>query len=77
MICKLQGQKDKGGHYDVRMDAKRVNKGGHYVQMKRWMQKGGIMKFKLKRWMDKGGHNHVQIKRWIRNGALKCASLKG
>ena len=35
------------------------------------------MKCKVKGWMDKGGHYHVQIKRWIRNGALKCANLKG
>ena len=34
MMCKLNGQIDKG-HYDV--------------EMKRWMQKGGIIRCKLKR----------------------------
>ena len=39
MVCKLQGWTDKREHYDV--------------EMKRWMQKGGIMICKLKRQMDK------------------------
>ena len=30
MMCKLKGGMDKGGHYDV--------------EMKRWMQKGGIIR---------------------------------
>ena len=32
MMCKLKGRTDKGGHYDV--------------EMKGWMQKGGIKMFK-------------------------------
>ena len=32
MMCKLKGWMDKGGHYDV--------------QIKRWMQKGALCKFK-------------------------------
>ena len=35
MMCKLKGGMDKGGHYDV--------------EMKSWMQKGGIIRCKLKR----------------------------
>ena len=34
MMCKLKRGMDKGGHYDV--------------EMKRWMQKGGIIRCKLK-----------------------------
>ena len=33
MMCKLKGRMDKGGHYDV--------------EMKGWMQKGGIIMCKL------------------------------
>ena len=46
MMCKLK----------VRME-----KGGHYVEIKGWMQKGGMM-CKLKGQMDKGGHYDVEIK---------------
>ena len=56
MVCKLQGRMDKGEHYDV--------------EMKRWMQKGGIMICKLKRQMDKGGYYDVEMKRWMQKGAL-------
>ena len=38
MMCKLNVQMEKGGHYDV--------------EMKGWMQKGGIMMCILKGWMD-------------------------
>ena len=48
MTCKLQPRMDKGGHYDV--------------EMKEWMQKGGIIMYKLKGWMDKGGHYGMEIK---------------
>ena len=41
MMCKLKGGMDKGGHYDV--------------EIKRYMQKGGIIRCKLKGWLDKGG----------------------
>ena len=37
MMCKLKGGMDKGGHYDV--------------EMKGWMQKGGIIR-QLKGLMD-------------------------
>ena len=56
MMCKLKGQIDKGGLYDV--------------EMKRWRQKWGIMMCKLKGQMDKGGHYHVQLKRWMQERAL-------
>ena len=36
IMCKLQGQMDKGGH-----------------------------NVEMKRWMDKGGHYDVQMKGWI------------
>ena len=39
MMCKLKGGMDKGGHYDV--------------EMKGWMQKGGIIRCKLKGGMNK------------------------
>ena len=55
MMCKLKGQMDKGGHYDVE------RKGG-------W--KGGNMMCKLKGWMDKGGHYDVEMKRWMQKGGL-------
>ena len=35
MMCKLKGLMDKGGHYDV--------------EMKGWMQKGGIIMMQIKR----------------------------
>ena len=37
------------------------------MEMKGWMQKGGIMMWKLKGWMDKAGH-YVKIKGWIQSG---------
>ena len=62
-MCNLKGQMDKGGYY---------------VQMKRWMQKEGIMMWKsssmdiegiiiseLKGQMDKGEHNDVEMKWWM------------
>ena len=55
-VCKLKGGMDKGGHYDV--------------EMKGWMQKGGIIRCKLKGLMDKGGHYDVQMKRWMEKVAL-------
>ena len=51
MMYKLKGQMDKEGHYDV--------------EMKGWMQKGGIMMCKLKVGMVKGGHYDVAIKGWM------------
>ena len=50
-MCKLKGGIDKGGHYDV--------------EMKGWMQKGGIIRCKLKGGMDKGGHYDVEMKGWM------------
>ena len=51
MTCKLKGVLDKGGHYDV--------------EMKGWMQKGGIISCKLKGRMHKGGHYDMEIKGWM------------
>ena len=47
LICKLNGQMDKGGYYDV--------------EIKGWMQTEGNMMYKLKGQMDKGGHYDVQM----------------
>ena len=55
MMCKL-----KGG----------MNTGGHYVEMKGWMQKDGIIRCKLKGWMDKAGHYEVEMKGWMEKVAL-------
>ena len=44
MMCKLKGQMDKGGHYDVEMKGW-MQKGGHYyVQIKGggWIREGII-----------------------------------
>ena len=56
MMCKLKVGMNKGGHYDV--------------EMKGWMQKGGIIRCKLKGRMDKGGHYEVEMKRWMEEVAL-------
>ena len=48
MMCKLKGGMNKRGHYDV--------------EMKGWMQKGGIIRCKLKGQMDKGVHYDVERK---------------
>ena len=43
-----------------------MDKGGHYdMEMKGWMQKGGIMMWKLKQWMENGGHYDVEMKGWM------------
>ena len=48
-----------------------MDKGRHYdVQMKKWLQKGGIMMCKLKGRMDKGGHDDVQVKRMDAKGMV-------
>ena len=47
-----------------------IDKGGHYVETKGWMQKGIIMMSKLQCWMDKGGHYDVEIKGWLQQGAI-------
>ena len=60
MMCKLKGRMDKGGHYDV--------------EMKGWMQKGGIMMCKLKGRMYKGGHYDVEMKVCMQKWALSCAN---
>ena len=54
MMCKLKGQMDKRGHYDV--------------EIKGWMQKGGIIRCKLKGRMDKGGYYDVEMKGWMQKG---------
>ena len=56
MMCKLKALMNTGRHYDV--------------EMKGWMQKGGIIRCKLKGWMDKGGHYDVEMKWWMENAAL-------
>ena len=40
------------------------------MEMKGWMQKGGIIRCKLKRGMDKGGHYEVEMKGWMEQVAL-------
>ena len=62
MMCKLKGGMDKGGHYDV--------------EMKRWMQKGGIIRCKLKGRMDKGGHYDVEMKGWMQKGGHYYVQIK-
>ena len=48
-----------------------MDKGGHYdVEMRGWMQKGGIIRFKLKGLMDKGVHYDAEMKGWTENVAL-------
>ena len=48
-----------------------MNTGGHYdVEMKRWMEKDGIIRCKLKGRMDKGGHYEVEMKLWMEKVAL-------
>ena len=42
MMWKLNGQMDKGGHYDVQISGL-IEKREHFdVQMKRWMEKGAL-----------------------------------
>ena len=60
MMCKLKGRMDKGGHYDV--------------EMKGWMQKGGIIMCKLKGWMDKDRHYGMENKLWMEKVVLLCAN---
>ena len=55
-VCKLKAGMDRGGHYDV--------------EMKQWMQKGGIIRCKLKGQMEKGGHYEVEMKGWMEKVAL-------
>ena len=50
-MCKLNGRMDKEGHYEV--------------EMKGWMQKGGIIMCKLKGRMDNEGHYDVEKKGWM------------
>ena len=59
MMCKFKGRMDNLGHYDV--------------QMRGWMQKGGIFRCKLKGQMDKGVHYDVKMKGWMEKVALLCA----
>ena len=56
MMCKLKGRMDNGGHYDV--------------EMKVWMQKGGIIMCKLKGWMENYRHYDVEIKGWMEKVSL-------
>ena len=55
-----------------------MDKGGHYdVEMKGWMQKGGIMMCKLKVRMNKDRHYDVQINGWMKKGGIMMSILKG
>ena len=55
-----------------------MDKGGHYdVEMKGWMQKGGIIRCKLKGRMDKDRHYDVQINWWDGKGGIMMRKLKG
>ena len=60
MMCKLKGRMDNLGHYDV--------------QMKGWMQKGGIFRCKLNgcRWI-RDWHYDIEMKGWMEKVALSCA----
>ena len=40
------------------------------MEMKRWMQKGGIIMYKLKGRMDKVGHYDVEMKGWMQKEAI-------
>ena len=63
-MCKLKGQMDKGGHYDV--------------EMKGWMGKEGNMMCKLKSLMDKGVHYDVEMKWWMqKRGIIRCNLKRG
>ena len=55
-MCNLKGGMDTGGHYDV--------------EIKRGMQKGGIIMCKLKGRMDNDGHYDIEIKGWMQKVAL-------
>ena len=55
-MCKLKGRMEKGGHYDV--------------EMKEWMQKGGIIRCKLKGQMENVGHYDVEMKGWMKKVTL-------
>ena len=55
MMCNLTGWMDKGGHY---------------VEIKGWMQKGDIMMCELKGRMDKEGHYDVEMKGCLQKGAI-------
>ena len=64
MMCKLKGRMDKEGHYAV--------------EVKGWMQKGGIMMCKLKGGMDKGGLYDVEMKWWMqKRGIIRCNLKRG
>ena len=52
MMCNLKGRMDKGGHYDM--------------EMKGWMQKGGIIMCKL----NKDRHYGMEIKGWMEKVVL-------
>ena len=51
-----------------------MGKGGHYVEIKGWMQKGGIMMCALKGRMDKGRYYDVEMQGWLQQGAIWCAN---
>ena len=40
------------------------------MEMKGWMQKGGIFRCKLKWRIDKGGHYKFEMKGWMEKVAL-------
>ena len=48
----------------------RMDKRGHYVEMKGWMQKRDIITCKLKGWMDKDEHYDMEIKGWMEKVVL-------
>ena len=54
-----------------------MDKGGHYeVEMKGWMEKGGIMMCKFKGLMDKGWHYDVEMKGWLQKGGHYYVQIK-
>ena len=63
MMCKLNGQMDKGGHYDVEMKGWMQKGQALWCGNQRVDGKGGIMVCKLKGGMNTGGYYDVQIKR--------------
>ena len=60
MMCKLKGQMDNGGHYDVHMNSG-YKRGIIISKLKGWMDKEGIMMCKSKGGC-KTGHYDVQTK---------------
>ena len=73
MMCKWKGGYERGHYVQI---IGWMDKGGHYVEVKRVDAKGGIMRCKFKGWMDKGEHYDVQIERGIDKGGHYDVQMK-